>query len=166
MEYLITWSNITHQNSDLTVIPNNSFYPEMTIRTLQCKAFLSSFPVLNLGIFFLIFQSTINCNIDKLTITFHAIKQIYNITLKDLLCLYLIILTYPVCVCIYPMAILSPFLDNLTLIFFLRLQCIQPIGNNTRGFQILNKSWKISFFPGTDFPSLLASSICYMTHFW
>ena len=34
MEYLITWSNITYQNSNLIVIPNNSFYPEMIIRTL------------------------------------------------------------------------------------------------------------------------------------
>ena len=29
MEYLITWSNITYLNSNLTVIPNNSSYPEM-----------------------------------------------------------------------------------------------------------------------------------------
>ena len=145
MEYLITWSNITFQNSNLVVIPNNSFYPEMIIGTLQGKAFLSSFPVLNPGIFFLIFQSTINCNIYNLTITFHDIKYIYNITLRDLLCLYLIT-THRIgkSVCTYPMAILSPFLDNLTLIFF-RLQCIQPIGNDTRGYQILNKSWKNLF---------------------
>ena len=122
MEYLITWSNITYLNSNLTVIPNNSSYPEMNTfifthyqNTLvqSLSVVLPCFESRNV-FFFLIFQSTIICNIDKLTITFHAIKQIYNITLKDLLCLYLIILTYPMSVCVYPMAILSPFLDNLT----------------------------------------------------
>ena len=126
MEYLITWSNITYLNSNLTVIPNNSSYPEMNTfifthyqNTLvqSLSVVLPCFESRNV-FFFLIFQSTINCNIDKLTITFHAIKQIYNITLKDLLCRYLIILTYPMSVCIYPMAILSPFLDNLTDFFW------------------------------------------------
>lgn len=126
MEYLITRSNITYQNSNLIVIPNNSFYPEMIIRTLQGKAFLSSFPVLNLGILKKIFQSTINCDIYNLTITFHDIKHIYNITLKDLLYLYLITThTIGKSVCTYPMAILSPFLDNLTLIF-LRFNVFSP----------------------------------------
>lgn len=32
--YLITWSNITYQNSKLTLIPNNSLYPEMNFGIL------------------------------------------------------------------------------------------------------------------------------------